>query len=322
MIVFDELQKYFGTKVNCREIESLKGLPLYLTIGRKFYRLEMLNTEFMVVMISADNRFGTAALKKQLTLYADTVKMKVAYSFEEVTYSQRAALIKANIPFLALPGQVYLPFLGVVLQDKLKKQQKLKADKMMPATQSLFLYLFYAKPDGVILKSRAASDLGLTRTSITRASGQLLAMGLISQEKVGKEVHMRCADKGIALYEKAKPFLINPVQKSIFVKNQHYFKTFPKAGETALAKQTMLNEPEHQEIAVYKGMKCVDDLEEISVQWNEDEDIVNVQLWKYDPCLFAQNGCVDPISLLCSLQDDEDERIEMALEELQEKMNW
>ena len=35
-----------------------------------------------------------------------------------------------------------------------------------------------------------ADSLGLTRTSITRAFDQLVAMGLIEQEKVGKRVEM------------------------------------------------------------------------------------------------------------------------------------
>ena len=99
-----------------------------------------------------------------------------------ITKAQRDALLSYQIPFVALPDQIYLPFLGILLSNKFKKVKEIKKEKMMPATQQLFLFLFYRKGSSV-LKSEAADALRLTRTSITRASEQLLAMDLIEQNK-------------------------------------------------------------------------------------------------------------------------------------------
>ena len=41
------------------------------------------------------------------------------------------------------------------------------------------------------------------------------------------------------------------------------------------------------------------------------------QLWHYNPALVPNSATVDPLSLTLSLQDDADERVQLALEELQ-----
>ena len=44
-----------------------------------------------------------------------------------------------------------------------------------------------------------------------------------------------------------------------------------------------------------------------------------LEVWNYDPVLFAWDGQVDDISLLLSLESDPDERIQMGPDEIREK---
>ena len=46
------------------------------------------------------------------------------------------------------------------------------------------------------------------------------------------------------------------------------------------------------------------------------------QLWSYCPALLAGTGVVDPLSLTLSLQDNPDERIQLALDELKAQLPW
>lgn len=68
-----------------------------------------------------------------------------------------------------LPGNVFLPFMGIVLQDMYRKQF-VKTDKMMPATQRVFFELLYMEDEESALKSQVAKKLNLTKTSVTRAA--------------------------------------------------------------------------------------------------------------------------------------------------------
>lgn len=43
------------------------------------------------------------------------------------------------------------------------------------------------------------------------------------------------------------------------------------------------------------------------------------EVWSYDPTILAKNACVDDISLLLSMDNDPNERIQMCLDEIREK---
>ena len=46
------------------------------------------------------------------------------------------------------------------------------------------------------------------------------------------------------------------------------------------------------------------------------EDQAAVELWRYDPQKLSNGPCVDRLSLAITLQDDPDERIEAAIDEM------
>ena len=75
-------------------------------------------------------------------MYKRQLQCPVAYEVAINNVSMRNALVKSGVPFVNLPGNVFLPFMGIVLQDVYRKQL-VKADKMMPATQMVFLELLY-----------------------------------------------------------------------------------------------------------------------------------------------------------------------------------
>ena len=243
----------------------------------------------------------------------------VAYEVALNSVSMRNALVKSGVPFVDLPGNVFLPFMGIVLQDVYRKQL-VKTDKMMPATQMVFLELLYMNDEESVLKSEVAIKLNLTKTSITRATAQLEEMGLIRQMKSGTEISIKrnCSRK--EYYENAKGYLINPVQKVITI--MRYEATFESlsAGETALSQESELNPPRIEERAIYKGEEVVDQLEIVDARSEDPDDCLKVQLWKYNPSYFAREGCVDPVSLACTFKGNEDERIEMSIEKLLEEL--
>ena len=314
------LRNTFG--MNCHiELFKLKGLPLYMTSGRKFFKATMGEVSFMIIELFGKDKFGVTALKKQLAQYVDNTGLNSAYLFENVTRTQRNSLIANEIPFVALPDQIYLPFLGVVLNNSFKKKTVVTADKMTPATQCLFLYMLYRGGEDYTIKKRAADDLGLTKTSITRASVQLKKLNLIHEEYAGKEIRMIAKAKGYEFFELAKDYLINPVQKVIH--SELYSKTgIYIAGETMLSRHSMLSEPKERTYAVYKGDAVAGELKDIDIRWQEDIQTFRIELWKYNPAIFAANGEVDPVSLAMSLSDNTDERVEGELKTYLEGYKW
>ncbi|MDD2970842.1 MAG: hypothetical protein PHE02_01755 [Lachnospiraceae bacterium] len=312
-----QLGEYFGCVVKEKKLTGQLSLPIFMTL-RNIRILEMNGTSFALIDITKESELTVAAMKKQQKKYEEVMQCPVAYEMEINSLSMRNAMVKNGIFFVNLPGNIFLPFLGIVLQNVYKKQC-IGADKMMPATQMVFLELYFMGEGASVLKSEIAGRLHLTKTSITRATAQLEQMELIMQNKSGTEISIMRNSVPKKYYENAKRYLINPVQKIITVSREEIKDYGFKAGESALSMKTELNPPNIEEMAIYKGAEIIDQLEIMDSRYEEHSKCVKLQLWKYDPAYFAKDGIVDPISLTCTFKDNRDERIEMCLEELLEE---
>lgn len=313
-----QLEQYFGCEVKITEYKNKLPLPIFMTI-RDITMVEIYGVNFAIIDVVKETELSVTAMKKQKAKYEAVLQCPIAYEVALNSVSTRNALVKNQIPFVNLPGNVFLPFMGIVLLDMFRKQL-VKANKMMPATQMVFLKLLYMDDEESALKSEVAHKLNLTKTSITRATAQLEEMGLIDQIKSGIEISIKRNYSRKEYYEKAKAYLINPVQKVVTIMDAVPTCNMWNAGESALSQFSPLNPPRVEERAIYKGEEIVDQFEIIDVRFVDNEDILKVQLWKYNPGYFARNGCVDPVSLACTFKGNEDERIEISIEELLEDL--
>jgi len=313
-----QLEQYFGCEVKVTECKNTLALPIFMTM-RDIKLVEFYGVSFALINIIKEPDLTIAAMKKQQKKYEEALRCPIAYEVALNSVSMRNAMVKNGVPFVDLPGNVFLPFMGVILQDMYRKQL-VKADKMMPVTQMVFLELLYMEDDKSALKSEVAKKLNLTKTSITRATAQLEEMGLIHQVKSGTEISIKRNYSRKEYYEKAVAYLINPVQKRITI--MRYEATFESlsAGETALSQVSELNPPRIEECAIYKGEEVIDQLEIVDARYEDLDACLNVQLWKYNPSYFAREGRVDPVSLACTFKGNDDERIEMSIEELLEEL--
>jgi hypothetical protein len=96
----------------------------------------------------------------------------------------------------------------------------------------------------------------------------------------------------------------------------------PFAGLSALACHSMLAEPPvpiyavssaQWRAAVRAGLEVLPEALPGACQW---------QVWSYTPALLPDSKTVDPLSLTLSLQDEADERIQLALDELKDHFPW
>ena len=315
-----ELENYFGREVDISEYKNVLPLPVYMTM-RAISMVEIYGVRFAIVDVVKEVELNVSAMKKQKAKYEEVLQCPVAYQVALNSVALRNALVKNGVPFVDLPGNIFLPFMGIKLQDVYKKQI-VKTDKMMPATQMVFLELLYMSNYTVLLKSEAAKKLNLTKTSITRATAQLKEMGLIEQVKSGTEIQIKRNSSRREYYENAKPYLINPVYKEITIFRGFYrtcLDTF-LAGETALSQVTDLRPPRIEERALFRGEEIIDQVKIVDARTEDPDNCLRVQLWKYNPSYFARERYVDPVSLACSFKGNEDKRIEMSIEKLLEKL--
>jgi len=312
--------KFFNTQIFIQDYE-LAEQPNYLVVGRKFYTLQLNELKFIIVQTSDSESYNITQYDRQREKILASDGMNVVYFFKDVTSTQQDALINNHIPFISSSGNIYIPFIGLLLKGTPSAEKTLSSEKMMPATQKIFLELIYSKEEEIKCAD-LDKKLNLSKMSVTRACEQLKSMGLIEMEIRGRTGYIRTKYKGIELYEKAKNMLINPVQETVLIPESELPSNAVIAGETLLGKLTMLNPPSVKEYAIYKGNINRAEIHPQEVRWSKKDGMVYLQLWKYEPELFFKNDDVDPVSLACSLSDIYDERVEGEVEDLLEGFEW
>lgn len=289
------------------------SLPRMLTAryALKTVLLEKTQVVFCYAKMELDQ---LTKVRNHMGLISKSVKMIVVLVTKDLSARQRDALITAGIPFIYPNKQIYLPFMGVVLQERFKAMTENK-EKLSPSAQVMLFYYLYQKKERLFL-TEIKSALSFSSMTLSRASKELENMGLLKtgKDKVQKYIW---SDKSlIEIYTSAKDYLINPVKRTVYVDATCMEQKGYIAGDSALAEYSMINEPK---VKVYATYKLDDDIEAMEELIDERKQAA-VQLWAYNPGLLTVNGVVDRLSLACSYGDEDDDRINIELEEMLDNM--
>ena len=268
--------------------------------------LEDIDTLFLYPKTELDH---TVALQKHIARIQKEENLPVIIVLSSITRYRRDAFVDAKIPFIVPERQLYLPFIGAYMRERFDSEST-KLEKLQPAAQVLFFYYLYQGEKDMYI-SNAVKDLGYSAMSISRAAKQLVQTGFFTESKKGVQKVLTSTVQGRELFYCVRPALINPVRRRTSIKKADLNDAYILAGDTAVAKQTMLNDSTFRCYAVVGRQE----LTELPYAMDANTDVV-VELWKYDPALLSKNGIVDPLSLAMSFDDEEDERVQDAIEEL------
>lgn len=315
------LKEVFGINVKIKEWDGIRKLPLFLRNKREYYVMYMENMQF-VLMKNNSADFNVSGFEKEMHEIERTADMSVILWLEAVSTYQRNALVKNKIPFIVPNSQIYVPELGMCLKELCAGKRE-KVEKLSAIAQYLLLYFIYKKNQEETSQSELTEYLGMSAMNVSRAVLELQEIGLLETRKEGTRKLVKAAALGKELYQLSIKYLQSPVQKKVYVNRMRFDMHLVYAGETALAKQSMLNFPRCTVFAMdKKKLKEIPKEYLIEPKLVADSDYVEVELWKYDPNKFAVNGVVDVVSLAESLKDIEDERVEMQMKEIMEEYKW
>jgi hypothetical protein len=261
---------------------------------------------------------AVSSVKKHFGIIDEQADVPLVLNSPAINAKQRKALIAARIPFVVEGSQLYLPFLGASLSERYVSRTRNSGALSPTAQLVLFRYLYQDEREMYI--SGLAEFFGVSAMQITRAVKQLAALGLIATRKDGVQIVIAGADSdrnpagGLALFGKAKPHLLNPVRKRLYVDNGALPPNLPLAGETALGEYTMLAPPQ---TAVYAYDGKAGDLPGTDTLVDRETQS-QVEVWRYSPTVLSRkDGVADPLSLWAAItNNDGDPRLEMAKDEL------
>lgn len=315
------LEEIFGIKVKIENWDGKSKIPLYLRNKREYFVLSMGNIQGILMKNNADN-FNVSSFEKEMQEIEKYAEMSVVLWLDAISTYQRNALIKNKISFIVPDSQIYVPEWGMSLKELCVGKRE-KVEKISATTQSLLLYFIYQKRYEEKSQSKIAKYLNMSAMNISRAVQELQQLGLLETRKEGTAKVVKAVAIGKELYKISSEYLQSPVQKKIYVNMNYFDMDLPFAGETALAKMSMLSYPKYTVYAMDK--KFVKDIPKeaiVNPKFTVENNYVEIELWKYNPLAYTSNNMVDIVSLVQSLKDVEDERVEMQIEEVMEGYKW
>ncbi len=303
----------------------VKPLPYYLQDGYEFLRLQLLGQPITLACVTALKKRAAQQQAQHTERLRELLQTPVIVALSQVTAGERKQLIQQGIAFVVPGKQLYAPELGLVMTERFGTAPRQHLAQASPATQALLIhYLVNAKASETWHPFEVAARLGYTAMTATRAVRELVQFDLFELEARGRAKHLKLTGTRHELWQKAKPHLRSPVQRTLWTYDQRILQTAPQrwAGESALARSTMLNSLEQAVIAMTAEAAQQARQGGIAFEPQETADCVAVQVWRYAPELLTQSDKVDPLSLWLSLQGSQDDRVQMALDELEAQFPW
>jgi hypothetical protein len=308
----DYIEEALGEKVTRQPWPLPDRMPLYF---KGLYHIDCATIGGQECLILSPNEeLGTVtAVKKHFRRLNEEWSGPVALELPRLTRQRKQTFIAEKIPFIVPGKQLFLPFWGALLQERYDSERASAADKLQPSAQMLLFCFIYGKNRPLYL-SRIPEKFGFSAMTVSRACAQLLETGLFAARKDGARKVLTSELSPKELFEKARPFLFDPVRKRFYINNAELPGGFFTAGESALSQKSMLGEPSVPVYGTVKTTKFASRSEKLL----DSEKQCQMELWRYDPTILSGESSADALSLVLSLACLQDERVEMSAEEMLE----
>ena len=247
--------------------------------------------------------------------------LPVIFILPECPAYLRQRLIDKDVYFVISEKYAFTPTLLINERERKLK----KAKQLTPAAQYLLLYHLQVESlegkSGRELESMVPYSYATIALAITCLDDLELCTRVHDGTK-SKLLHFEL--QGKALWEKAQPYFIDPVDSRTYCDELQSEDKLPVCSINALSHYTRLNpDPERMLAIESKQFKKLLNENKL-VRANEYDGSILIEAWKYPPVTPNgwQGDYVDKLSLALSLREDEDPRVEGEVEFLIENVEW
>lgn len=285
----------FGLTINYKSWDKKQALPLYVAGNYEIDEAIVSNNRFIVMRPIGDLP-TLPAMKKHIEKIQKIDDVPVAFYLKNLSDFRRKGMLESNIPFMT-EKQVFLPFIGTLLMEE--KNNALYKEKFMFSTQQLFLMYLYNRQNKLYV-ANVGKKLPYSAMTLSRAVKQLEASDLFLVYKDGVNKVIESKYDRRELFERAKPFLLDPVRKYGYIEKSRIDENMVLASESALAKNSMLNPSKLITYAIDEQKMDINQMENELVDPNKQ---IRLELWGYDPKLFSDDNVADGLSVALSLRE-------------------
>ena len=267
--------------------------------------------ESMIIMESiVENNFTPMRLKHLSDAVSDAYGVPAVMYFKRLEYYQRQRLRERGLYFII--GNTYVSLPSLIINGKMI--DKKPVHMLTPVAQYLLLYHLQVAS----LTNKTARELEqitpFLYTTLTRAINVLVELHLCEIKlDEARFKHLIFIDDKQALWELAKPYLINPISNVSYTDKLTIDYVWPIAGINALSHYSMLN-PEQMQTYALTEAEAKQLQKSGTVDFNPIDGAYRLEKWLYPP--IAKDGYVDRLSLALTLKEDDDPRVEKEVKHI------
>jgi len=320
MSLMNELISYIK-KVTGLEIEelghpagSLNRLPLFLREGYDFLSAEFYNHQVVFVEPKSTEDVTPSQLQKHISKLESAFECPVIWVFNEITYYLKEQLIKFRISFVVPGKQLFIPFMFMDLNEQ-QKIRTTRGDSFSPSAQCILIYHLWMEPLEGLNFQEIANIFEYTPRTIGRCAVELKnadACTIVG----GRSKYLKFSKTKREIWETVKDYLKTPVKKTEWLFLTENIDKARIAGLGALSYYSNISTGDIESFAidskVYKELRGRGEIH--PTIYNEHD--VRLEIWNYDPAVLTRDNFVDPFSLYLSSEYDPDERIQIELENM------
>lgn len=297
--------------------EIYKKLPLAYRGRYDIYKVETNGVHWLV--IHPKDEIGLVMLRKDRARVEKAAELNCALFLERASFYIKEKLMEEGIPFVIQDKQVFLPFIGYLLNCA--KERNLEPVHLISfLTQKMLLMAIYEKWNDMKV-SDAAEKLSISRKSASRCFDELEYLNIDVLGMKGKSRVIRITGDRKRLWEQVIGKMRNPViRRFILCEDVKFYKM---AGISALSEYSLLSDNDYPTYAVTKK-EITDSGVKMVRQVGKSEEIGCVVLELGYFIDFLEKGIQDPLSVTLSLTEEEreEERVDISVKEMLEEYVW
>lgn len=312
------LEKILHQEVGLSDYSELNRLPLIYRGSFQFYVAETNNLKFLIaVPVDETNLSILRRQQKQIEVCSG---FYCALYLKKMNYYSRDKMLEEGIPFIWENHQIYLPFLGIMLNQAENRELK-PCTEISFLTQKLLITALYQDWSGITV-TEAAKRLDVSKISVTRCFDEMEILDIPLLQLKNRARKFSVAKNRKAAWKIIRPFLRNPIICT-FRLAERIEKKLIKSGITALSSYSMLEDNAYPTYAVLKPeLSKIGILKKKQISASESPECVIHEIGYHIPLI--KKDAVDPLSLtlMLSAEEKNDPRIAKAIEEMLEEYVW
>lgn len=297
-------------------------LPYFLQDAFHWFEIDLFGHRVVLALDPGESKVALRDVRSKLEKARATSNQPILYVTGALASYERRHLIEQKSPFVVPGNQLYLPDLGIDLREYFR--QRMPAPKSLtPAAQAVLITMLLQSERNEWRPNELARATGYHSMTLSRVSRELINGELVTLRGEGRVSHLSLSGPPAETWERAQPLFRSPIKRVTWATPlphaSHDLSQFPRAGASALAHYSMLSEPGSPVYAagpeqwLTAGLSFLPDWSPGAIEW---------QAWSYQPPPFRDGAYVDPLSLTLSLRAEQDDRVQIALDEVKEEFPW